>query len=717
MKHTQRLLSALLVLLLLLAGLPAGAGSLLFQRAAALEEGSPIPAEDPSLGAPKAESVKLEWWITNSPVHGGTVAGATTGSYSKTAGGQTNTVYYTGISSDLSGVSSEAGVAIEGLAPPSQTTRGATEAADLVYWKSMLHSSDQLQTGAANDDETNSGLAFRYLRCWEGQWAVSPDREEWTPFDSGCELVAYYLQTTSATDEVTTLAVDWGVTKSGWSGLNYLSNKYVLVDYSEKYESGEEIPGSFPTEKSLAFHCDVSTQKDGRYYRTLGMTLAKETGQYEVYRITATPSSDNPEDTLALTAATNSAVSYGGSERVVWAESQAELDNSGLAPWSGITGRFSCGIGGEPLVPGLEIYRQQAVKITYYLRARATEDSLTVNYVDLAGGDSFYHYNLAVRPGLTFPADIALPAGGIGDLVNGQITNSLGKSQTLSSDLTTLPALSQAYGDREYRCPLLERSEDGKTLTLYYCFARVILPAETQWLVAGTSDRDILAPGDEAEEAETSLPDAYYQELSQALTKAPCQLLLLPGSPEEGEALLARLGEDPEEELFLAPGTVLCFKVNEDGGMESPEVSLRALVGEAEYRVNGGEACTLTSGVDSFYPADLTEEDLCVIQVTGDGYLSLIGIKLWGSSSSGLSGLTPADVDRIYEILGLMTSGDADGDGRLSLTDVAASFHLVARNEAISDYLVRLLDVNGDGKVNLVDVSMLYAKYTGRLPA
>lgn len=710
MKHTQRLLSALLVLLLLLAGLTAGEGSPLFQRAAALKGGSPMPAEDPAVRAAKAESVKLEWWITNSPVHGGTVTGATTGSYSKAVGGQTNTVYYTSISSNLPGVSSEAGAAIEGFAPAGQTTRGTAEAAELVYWKSMLHSSDQLQTGAADDDETNNGLAFCYIRRWEGLWAVSPDRESWTAFDSSCELVAYYLQTTSATDEVTTLAVDWGVTKAGWSGLNYLSNKYVLVDYSEKYESGEEIPGSFPNEKTLAFHCDVSTQRDGRYYRTLGMTLAKETGEYEVYLITATPSSDNPADTLALTASTNSAVSYGGSERVVWAESQAELDNSGLAPWQSITGRFGCSIGGEPLVPGLEIYRQQAVKVTYYLRARATEDSLTVNYVDLANGESFYHYNLAVRSGLTFPADLALPAEGIGDLVNGQVTNSLGKNQTLSSDLTTMPAISQTYGGRDYRCIGLQRSEDGKTLTLYYSFAGEFPLAQGLLLVAGSSDRDILAPGDEAEEPETMLYDAYYQELSEALGQDAWQVLVLPGCPEDGDELLAALELEGEPELFLAPGTVLAFKVNGD----ELQVSLRAVPDETSYSVNGGADQSLTSGVDAYYTLATTADGICTLKNTGDSYLSVIAVKLWSSREEGPEPLTPEDLDRIYEAMGLMSAGDADGDGRLSLTDVASSFRLVARDAVISDYLVRLLDVNGDGKVNIMDVSLLYSRYTGR---
>lgn len=366
-------------------------------------------------------------------------------------------------------VYSESGARFGDLVPESGVAT-EDETAVMDFWKGTRLASDNKQTTDSGVDKTTSGTDFTYIRYWNGSWAYSSDGKTWTNVESGDQIVAYYLQRTDVTAEITTQVVDWGPKKDNWSGLNYLGIRYVLVDYTVKYESGEETPSSFPTENSLGFHCDTQNNKDGNYYRTLGMIRGVETADYEVYMITVTPTSDSPSTVLASTAAGNTSYSYNGTEVVAWVATQEDLDNSGLGTYASISGAFTCNIGGEPIVSGLEIYRQQGMKVTFYVRAKVTEDSLAVHYIDRTANQEFYSYNIAVKSGTLFNEDIGLADPWKGNLANGSVTNLQNKTQTVSADLSTMPAIGAQYRYSDYTCVEVVRSEDGKEVYLYYTF-------------------------------------------------------------------------------------------------------------------------------------------------------------------------------------------------------------------------------------------------------
>lgn len=390
----------------------------------------------------------VEFWITNQKV---------------TANGATSMT----IATSAPDVSSESGAKFSDLVPPTGT-QGSN---NMVFWKGTRLASDNKQTTDGGVDKTTSGTDFTYIRYWEDSWAYSADGQTWTNVVSGDQIVAYYLQKTEVTDEVTTQVVDWGPQRGNWSDLSYLGIKYVLLDYTVKYESGEETPSSFPNANSLAFHCETNTTKDGYNYRTLGMIRAEETADYEVYLITLTPTNDNPGTTLTgSTAAANNSYRYNGTEVVAWAATQDDLDNSGLGTYTSISGAYTYSIGGDPIVSGLEIYRQHGLKVTYYVRAKVTEDSLAVHYIDQTANQEFYRYNIAVESGTFFNENIDLDDPWKAPLVNGTVTNSLGKDQTVSADLGTLPEIGAKYRYSDYTCVEVVRSQDGKEVSLYYTF-------------------------------------------------------------------------------------------------------------------------------------------------------------------------------------------------------------------------------------------------------
>ncbi len=399
-------------------------------------------------------SLTMEYWITNRVV---TADNAT----SKT------------ITTDTENISTEAGAKLSDIAP----STGTYDSNEMVYWKGTRLSSDNKQTTGSDVDRTRSGDDFSYIRNYKGWWQISADGSQWKDVKETDQIVVYYLQKTTVTDEIETQVVDWGVTphKNYTDDIDTATGKqsFVLVDYAVKYQSGDRSPDSFPTDKTQAFHCHSGTstvQYDDSakaYYRHIGMIRAQETSDYEVYMITLTPSNDNAQTAVAQTTAKATSYSYDGTEKVVWVDDAKDLGD--FADSS--THHKDYSVGGDPIVSGLDIYNQQGMLVTYYVRAKVTEDNLKVHYIDKATNTQFYNYNIVVKNGTTFDENIALNADAWkGNLDNGTVTNSLNVKQTVSADLSTMPEIGAKYRYSNYKCDAVTRSEDGKDVYLYYTF-------------------------------------------------------------------------------------------------------------------------------------------------------------------------------------------------------------------------------------------------------
>lgn len=272
------------------------------------------------------------------------------------------------------------------------------------------------------------------------------------------------MQVTEVTDEVTTTVVDWGENPFG-TALNYLGADFILLDFAVKYESGERSPDEFPVNgKTIGFHCENMDK------RTLGRITPFPSDTHEVYMITLTPSNDNPNTVLSRTSAQNAvskSYTYSGTEKVVWVDKEEDLgkfDDVSLH-------HSDFKVGGEATIAnGVTIYKGQGVLVTYYIRAKQTESSLTVHYFDMDTNTEFYNYQIAVTGSTVFDSNIGLANPWQGPLASGTVINSLGKTQTVSADLSTMPAIGANYQFSDYTCQRVERSADGKEVTLYYTF-------------------------------------------------------------------------------------------------------------------------------------------------------------------------------------------------------------------------------------------------------
>ena len=327
------------------------------------------------------------------------------------------------------------------------------------------------------DNQYASGADFKYVRYYNSAWWVSIDNTDETNWvkvtdasvnGTGTQVVAYYMQETKVTNEVTTYVVDWGNAAPDMAA-------GVIVDYSVKYSDGTQIPkkSDFPINGKTMFFRMISNSDTVRRIYDI---KALETTNREVYMITVTPNSDVKTDTITLTdndASPN--YSYSGTEKVAWVKDESDLpvefqDES--THYTSINGLIKYTVGGEPTIKGVEIYKNQAMLVTYYLRDKVTQDTLYVHYIDKTADKEFYQYTITVGKNTFFDEKINKKADpNWKDYLDyGTVKNDLGVDITVSADLGTMPKIGAEYRYADYYCESVKWEEPGKHVYLYYTF-------------------------------------------------------------------------------------------------------------------------------------------------------------------------------------------------------------------------------------------------------
>ena len=377
-----------------------------------------------------ADPLTVEFWITNSTV---------------TTNGTTE------MEISASQAYGENGVLISTLVPATGVRTGADN--EVAYWKTtrLDYKHQQVVDG---EDRTLQGDDFTLIRYWGDEWQYSADGDQWTSVVSGDQIVAYYLQVTDVTTEITTNVVDWGQTyyewrytednRWFWDGYVENGSKYVFLDFAVVYEDGTQNPNSFPVNNTMFYHFDGNSASNPR---VLGAVSFTENEDFEIWKVTVQDGTSSGYQSPSKFTST-----YEGEEVTVWDES----------------------MGGTPHIDSLSYYANRSGKLVrIYVRAKVTEDALTVHYVDRTANDEFYNYNISVISGTIFDPSFALDADytDIANALTGNtVENSRGVIQTVTADLTQMTEIGAQYRGREFRCVEVRRSEDGKDVYLYYTF-------------------------------------------------------------------------------------------------------------------------------------------------------------------------------------------------------------------------------------------------------
>lgn len=370
----------------------------------------------------------VEYWITNKRV---TADGAT----SKKINAMDPSVH------------SETGAKFSGLVPAEGTQDNNTD----VLWKGTRLTSSNKQTTDGGNDQTRAGNDFAYIRYWNQKWSFSADGKSWMDFNDDDQVVAYYLQKTDVTSEITTNVVDWGQPYSewkagggnnGWFWGGYVENgsKYVFLDFAVVYEDNTQNPSSFPTDKTLFYHFDGCSETNPR---VLGAISFTENSDYEIWKVTVTDGTSTGYSSYSTFAPTYDNTT----ETTVWDES----------------------MGGIPQIDQLKYTANRSGKLVrVYVRAKVTEDSLTVNYFDENNTSlPFYSYNIAVASGTMFNEGFAYSNGA---LINNTVENIKGVTQTVNWQLEKMPEIGAQYRFGNYTFTSATKESGNKVVNLYYRF-------------------------------------------------------------------------------------------------------------------------------------------------------------------------------------------------------------------------------------------------------
>lgn len=408
-------------------------------------------------------SITLEYWITNNPVYNDTKKSA----------------QYQLI--NASNASDEQGVEIKSLAPE-QAYSFFDGTVTVYYWQAVRLDSAHKQTDKGGVDQTAAGTTLTHVRYQNGAWQYKTLDGNWQYFQSDDQLVAYYLQKTEVTKEITTYTKDWGYVTSGTTPDTSSGNGQAALTVAVVYPDGTVSPaeGEMYSKSTTIFNYWEN--------RNIGIVSPANNSDYDISKITVTSGTRTSN---------TSANQWYTTDTITW---EKKLTDDGKTKWYNETVVWDeqTNAGTTPMVNGSDpsckavctwSAKNTAKLVLIYLKPVVKETNLHLAYYDDTHNEQIID-----------PIDIAMTSIGtvtptfttalkdangkeIGSTVNwpgtisseerylpddAYVVNSSGVHQTFNKNLPTVPGVAPNYKSGVYKYNGAVISDDGKTLTLHY---------------------------------------------------------------------------------------------------------------------------------------------------------------------------------------------------------------------------------------------------------
>lgn len=408
-------------------------------------------------------SIDLEYWITNRVVR------------------ETNndsSAEKKEITTSIAEAITDEGIAITDIVPDQAYANIDDGWKEVGYWRAMRLDSDHKQTDKNGIDQTDAGTIMTHVRYHNSAWQYKTIDGTWHYFVNTDQLVAYYLQKTNITKEITTYMKDWGYSTNKTTPDTSSSRLgQVALTVAVVYPDGTVSPAesSMYANSTTIFNC----WEGGR---DIGIIAPRNNSDYNISKITVTDgkrasraNNINKEDyrwytddTIAWDKKDLDSGKQWYNEKVVW----DKIANAGTSPV--VNGK-------ESNIRWSE--KSTAKLILIYLETIQRESNLNVEYKDDTENAVIANFQIAMKykQGDAAPtfggADGKLNNNGINVPESGTfilddkayVTNSSGVDQTINKELSMVQNVKDVkYLSGLYKYVSAEISEDGKTLILHY---------------------------------------------------------------------------------------------------------------------------------------------------------------------------------------------------------------------------------------------------------
>lgn len=409
----------------------------------------------------------LEYWITNRPVYK---------EKSNISENQKVT-----LSAADEGVSHPDGIAIDTKTPVGYTYDG-NNWSTVYYWMTVRLDSNHKQTSANGVDQTAAGTTLTHVRYHNDAWQYKTLDGTWTYFESGDQLVAYYLQKTTVTKDIETFVKDWGSVPGASEG--YVATRVALT-IAIVYPDGTIQPAE---EK---MYSEATTIFNYWNNRDIGIIVPKINKNYNISKMTVT------DGTRQINSSDNNRYAWSANDTIKW----ETVKNEAGVDWYDETLVWDHSMNTEPIINASGLTGELKTKCTWsaantaklvliYLEPIQKDTNLNIVYhndtdneailqsqiamVYNAGDaqptyDNSLHYNNA---SLDIPYDRKWSGTAPGKPNylpdEAYVVNAAGNNQTFNKNVAKIPGVAPKYKSGFYKYNGADVSADGKTLTLHY---------------------------------------------------------------------------------------------------------------------------------------------------------------------------------------------------------------------------------------------------------
>ena len=403
------------------------------------------------------DPLEIEFWITNQMIF-------------NVKTGQTADNHKAIISAADPNVNSEAGIAVDDKSPDVGYNHSG-EARH--YWMTVRLDSEHKQTDSDGVDQTAVGTTLTHVRYHANAWQYKTLAGEWMSFQSGDQLVAYYLQKTDVTKDVETYVKDWGF-GTDLTTPDYSS--HVALTIAVVYPDGtvQPVEGNMYSQATTIFNywenrdIGIVSPKVNENYRISKMTVTNgnrtnNTGVNEWY----------PTDTITWDKVTTESGGKWYNETVVWQKSDGTTP---MVNGAAENIRWTASDTAKLVLIYLEpVQKDTNLNLVYH--NDTDNETILLSQIAMAynAGADEPKYDNSLRYGsapLTIPADRKwsdTDSSGTNYLPdNAYVVNAAGINQTFNKDVARIPDVAPKYQSGFYKYYGADVSADGKTLTLHY---------------------------------------------------------------------------------------------------------------------------------------------------------------------------------------------------------------------------------------------------------